>query len=97
VIWIDVNAYFEEMVVLFAAVAVLGGVVGAYALKAWWHQRSRAMLALGVGLFLLSVGPAFAWLGLWIFDDIYMASMGCAVLLIAGFSCLLFAVRTKFV
>jgi hypothetical protein len=89
--------YFDMMLLLWGLVAVLGGIVAVYALLAWRRRRTPALLALGAGLLLLSVGPALEWLGFALFsDDPYAASMGCAVVLVAGFSCLLVATRARF-
>ena len=88
--------YFSEMFLLWGAVAVVGGLVAAYALLAWRRQRSVPMLALGAGLLLLSVGPAIEWFGVyWMTDNIYNASMGCAVLMLGGFGLVLFSARTR--
>lgn len=88
--------YFEDMVLLWIVVAVLGGVVAAYALLAWRSRRSPPMLALAIGLLLLSVGPALEWVVFYLYsDNLYATSMGCAVVLAAGFVCLLVAVRAR--
>jgi hypothetical protein len=92
----SIGHYFETMVVLWTVVAVLGGLVAAYAFLAWRSRRSPPMLALGLGLLLLSVGPALEWVGMYLYsDDLYATSMGCAVVLAAGFACLLVAARSR--
>lgn len=90
-------AYLMTMVVLFAAVAILGACVAAYAFLAYRRGHERAMLALAVGLVFLSIGPAVSWLGLYaVSDNLYMASEGCAAFLAAGFACLFVSVRSRF-
>lgn len=88
--------YLTMMIALYAAVAVLGAAVAAYALLAWRRQRSAAMLTLATGLILLSIGPTVVWVGVYaIADNLYDASAGCAGFLAAGFALLLVSVRVR--
>ena len=89
-------AYFETMVVLWAIIGVLGGLVAGYSLLAWRRERHRPMLFLGIGLLLLSIVPAVMWLGLyWVTDDLYSTSMYCAGVMAGGFGLLLASVRLR--
>jgi hypothetical protein len=91
------DGYVTVMLMLFGLAAVLGAIVAAYALLAWRRRRSPAMLALAIGLLALSVGPFVEWVAVYLVNDnVYDASMGCAMVLIGGFACLLVATRTRF-
>jgi hypothetical protein len=89
-------AYLAMMTVLYVGIAVLGAVVGAYALLAWRRSHQPPMLALASGILLLSLGPAVSWLGVYAIGDDYVgASVGCAGTLLAGFACLLASLRVR--
>lgn len=84
------EGYLWTMTLLWSAIAILGGLVAGYSLLAWRRQRQRPMLLLGAGLLLLSVVPAFMWVGLyWVTDDIYGTSMYCAGVMTGGFALVL--------
>jgi|HubBroStandDraft_3_1064219.scaffolds.fasta_scaffold223055_2 hypothetical protein len=90
------GVYLTMMTLMWGLIAILGGTVAIYSLLAWRRQHSKPMLALGVGLLLLSVVPAVMWLGLYsVTDDIYSTTMYCTGVMMTGFALLLVSVTTR--
>ncbi len=75
---------------------IAGAVLSFHSLRSWSRSRSRPMLLLAVGVLLLSVAAAVAWvIGYDLTDNPDAPSMMSAAFSAAGFLVLIYAMRTR--
>jgi hypothetical protein len=84
------------MMVSWGAVAVLGGAVSVYALRAWRRTGTPSMLLLSGGLVILSLATAFSWFGVYLWtENPLAASLDCSSLMAVGFGTIFFGLRSR--
>ena len=84
------------LIALWAAVAILGGTLAAYALRSGRRSGDRSMTLLGVGFAFLALATASEWFGVWLLvGSLLLASVGCTALMAAGFGVILFALKFR--
>lgn len=80
----------------WSVAVVAGGILSFFSLRSWLRTRSRPMLLLSVGVLLLSVAAATAWIvGYGLTDSIEIPSMMSALFTAVGFLVLTYAVHTR--
>ncbi|HKV89695.1 MAG TPA: hypothetical protein VJQ43_00665 [Thermoplasmata archaeon] len=78
-------------------VLALGVVVTFYGVQAYRKTANRGFLALAAGFGFLSIGTAGSWFGIYgATNSLFDAQFGCVGFLAAGFSMILYSLRTKF-
>ncbi|MCI4337583.1 MAG: hypothetical protein L3K17_10455 [Thermoplasmata archaeon] len=84
------------LVTLWVGVAVLGGVVSYYAIRAWRSSRERTFGLLAIGLLALSIGSAVTWFGLYFMgQDLIVCESGSTAFTAGGFACILVGLRAR--
>jgi hypothetical protein len=84
------------LIALWTGVAILGGTLAFYSFRSGRRTGDRSMILLGVGFVLLSLATAAEWFGVWlVYDDLFMASLGCTALMAMGFGVMFAALRMR--
>lgn len=84
------------LIALWTAVAILGGTLAVYALRAGRRSGDRSMTLLGVGFAFLALATASEWFGVWLLvGSLLWASLGCTALMASGFGVILFALKFR--
>lgn len=80
---------------LWGGVALLGGLVGYYSLKAWRSSRERTFGYLGAGILACSVAASVSWIALYLMgENLWVCETGSTGFMLAGFAVILYAVRS---
>ena len=84
------------MILLWVGVAVLGGIITFYSLRAGRKTGDRSMVLLGVGFGFLSLATAGVWFGSYLIGTgLFVASMGCTAMLAVGFGVIFAGLRMR--
>ena len=84
------------MLVLWAALVVLGAAVSYHAYRAWRSSRERSLGFLAAGFLALSVVAGVAWFSLYFMgEDIWVCEAGSTGFSVIGFGVILYALRSR--
>ncbi|MFI5419025.1 MAG: hypothetical protein ACHQ2Y_09060 [Candidatus Lutacidiplasmatales archaeon] len=90
------DVWVWEMVALWSAVIVLGGLVSYYAFRSYRSTRSTSMFALAGGFFLVSAATGSMWIWVYATDfNYYTAEVACTGVTAVGFGVILFALARR--
>lgn len=81
---------------MLAAIAGIGGLVTYRALSAYRSHRSRPLLFLGTGLFLIAVGMPVLWMGAYVLtENLVWCSLIAGGAIFLGFAFILSSVQIR--
>ncbi len=84
------------IIVTWGIVIGAGALITYYALRSWHSTGERNMLALGLGIVLVSVVTGSMWFMLYFVGaSLWIASLGCSAITAVGFLFVLAAVRMR--